>query len=198
MADRYTVIDLYEDFGRPGRNGSEQLLRYIQRKTRNEAVALDIVGTLWFRAAQRGEQGFEGRGKGKAWLYKVATNLAYDYGRSRKTDFLEYCAPWGERGDLEDSRGSGEVAYSDEAEYPGPSPEDALLDLHDEAAVLAVLSLAGVQSRPVLHRRAAGQKLAEIAEDMNMPLSAVKARFYRGKAKLIETLVRICLEDEPH
>lgn len=184
MPGHYTASDLFEEFGRPGREGREALVRYIQGKTRNEAAALDIESTLWFRASQHG-QGWAGRAPGKSWLYTVAKNLVIDYKRGCRTDLLAHCDTV-----IDTNREDEDGEWQDGVEpiYPGDSPYEIISHAQENAMVLALFMLVEPLYRAVLVRRFAGQTLAEIAEDMDMPRSAVKARFYRGRARLLEAI----------
>lgn len=184
MPGQYTATDLYEEFGRPGRPGREALIRHIQGKTRNEAAALDIESTLWFRASQH-EEGWAGKAPGKSWLYTVANRLVIDYVRGCRTDLLAQSAFVI---DTDSEYEDGEWQDSIEPVYPGESPVETVLNAEESIRVSALLMLVDPIYRTVLTRRVAGQTLPEIAEDMNMPLSAVKARFYRGKTKLSEAM----------
>jgi RNA polymerase sigma factor (sigma-70 family) len=190
MPGHCTAADLFEEFGIPGRRGREALLRHIQGKTRNEAAALDIEGVLWFRASQH-EKGFPGRAPGKSWLYTVANNLAVDYQRACRRDPLALC---GLSLDPDRENDDGEWQDGPEPFDPLQSPDKPIIDKEEEERVHALLLRIEPPYRAVLERRAEGQTLAEIAEAMNVSLSTVKARFYRGKIKLLEAMQTIEME----
>jgi RNA polymerase sigma factor (sigma-70 family) len=177
---------LYEEFGRPGRQSRETLILYIQGKTLNEAATLDIESTLWFRVCQH-EQGWTGRAPAKSWLYTVARNLVIDYMRGCKTDPLAKCAVVRDT-DREDEDEDGEWQDSLTPVDPAASPYESLSHAQEDAKVSDLLMLVAPLYRTVLKRRVEGDTLAEIAEDLDMPLSAVKARFYRGKTKLLAAI----------
>ena len=181
MPQQYSVTDLFVEFGEPGKSGREVLLRHIQRKTGNEADALEIEGDLWLRASKSGCT-FPTRAQGKAWLYIVANNLVVDLVRSR--DFLVQAkpAPISNSAHDEDESGVMEVPYGD-AEF---TPESILLANEDLENGIVDLAQIKVENLRVLLLYLTGKTLAQIAEETNTPLSSVKARYYRGRAELEE------------
>ena len=64
---------LYAQYG-------EGILRHVARMVRSDA-AQDLVQEAFLRAWQRAEQ-WDGRGTFKAWLYRIATNLALNHLRT--------------------------------------------------------------------------------------------------------------------
>lgn len=55
--------------------------RHLLHTVRNEAAADDLVQELFLRVWTRAEQ-WQGRGPFKAWLFRIATNLALNYLRT--------------------------------------------------------------------------------------------------------------------
>jgi RNA polymerase sigma-70 factor (ECF subfamily) len=66
-----TLFDRYE----------EMMHRHLVRFVRHDAPAQDLVQEVFLRVWTRGEQ-WDGRGTFKAWLYRVATNLALNHLRT--------------------------------------------------------------------------------------------------------------------
>jgi RNA polymerase sigma-70 factor (ECF subfamily) len=71
--DERAFEELYARYG-------EGLERHIARMVRSDA-AQDLVQEAFLRAWQRAEQ-WDGRGTFKAWLYRIATNLALNHLRT--------------------------------------------------------------------------------------------------------------------
>jgi RNA polymerase sigma-70 factor (ECF subfamily) len=65
---------LFERYG-------ELIRRHLARITRDDAAAQDLVQEVFLRVWTRAEQ-WDGRGPFKAWLYRIATNLALNHLRS--------------------------------------------------------------------------------------------------------------------
>ncbi len=183
-----------------------KIVQRIQSETGNDAasIAEDISSELWVRVLEHKDQ-FDNNGSVKSWLYTIAENLVKDYQRTR---FIREVDENGrvvrrkraERLDHLDKRdrktlgNAGVENPEDEADSPSfeprdccPSPQEWLLALEQEEAVDFILRRIDAPSRAVLEYRLQGMSLSEIAEKTNTPLSAVKARLYRGKSKLSET-----------
>ena len=56
----------------------EPILRHLLRFTRDDAAAQDLVQEVFLRVWTRAAQ-WDGRGAFKAWLYRIATNLALNH-----------------------------------------------------------------------------------------------------------------------
>jgi len=177
------------------------ILRHIRRKTPDDAIAEDIASELWVRVVDYAER-FENNGSVKAWLYKIADNLVSDFWEEtllpedgtkivrKRTESLSHLPKrdreiLGNRSVGKDEEDGPEYEPRDHC----PSPEAWLLALEQDEAVDVILRQIGEPSRAVLEYRLQGLSLSEIAEKTNTPLSAVKARFYRGKSKLSESAV---------
>ncbi len=183
----------------------QPILRHIRRKTPDDYTAEDLASELWCRVVGHADQ-FDNRGSVKAWLYKIADNLVIDF-RSKtllpenedkiprkRTERLNHLSKRDR--EILGNRGFGKEQDDSEDEADGPafqpndccpSPEEWLLALEQEEAVDVILRQIDTPSRAVLEYRLQGLSLNEIAEKTDTPLSAVKARLYRGKSKLLET-----------
>lgn len=193
MSTSYKTDELYAAYKAP-------ILRYLKWKLRNvlsetgdDAIAEDISSELWLRVLKHEGQ-FENKGSVKSWLYTIADNLVKDFWRDT---LIRYVDRYG------DTRTRPRM---DRLDYPpktsGEDPEDGkdspasnlpdarmeawLSGLEETDAADVILRQVDPPFRVVLKLRLQGFTLDEIAEKTNMPLSAVKARFYRGKARLLE------------
>lgn len=110
-----------------------------------------------------------------AWLYRIASNLVTDYYRARRpTATLDEGLP------LTD---------------PGPAPEEMVLRLDDQQAVMrAIQTLSPDQQDVVLMRFSGDMKLKEIAGILGKTEGAVKALMFRAlgslRGKLTESGVK--------
>ncbi len=60
---------------------SEAILRHLLSIVRSESVAQDLAQEVFLRLWTRADQ-WSGRGSFRAWLYRIATNLAFNHLRS--------------------------------------------------------------------------------------------------------------------
>jgi RNA polymerase sigma factor (sigma-70 family) len=75
---------------------TEMIRRHLIRIVRTEAVTQDLVQEVFLRVWTHAEQ-WDGRGSFKAWLYRIATNLALNYLRTvnrRREQSLEIVDQW--------------------------------------------------------------------------------------------------------
>ena len=164
-------------------------MKFIQGKTQNAAATLDIESELWARVCGN-QPVFSDRAPAKSWLYKVAGNLAVDYHRARCRDLLAIARTGAE--------GPVDIGFDF-------SPDDDIDDSPEAAALRADadlqrnIQLVGLMRRAQLDRQSidillrrltSDQSLEEIAEEINLPLSNVKARLYRAVDKLKEARAR--------
>lgn len=190
--------ELFKEFEKP-------ILRHLRRKTPDDASAEDLASELWVRVVDYADKFDGNKGSVKAWLYTIADNLISDFwdetllpknedGIPRKrTERLNHLR----KSDREilGNRGIGKDPDAENApEYDTvdrcPSPEEWLIALEQDESVDVILRQIDTPSRVVLKSRLQGMSLNEIAEKTNTPLSAVKARLYRGQAK-----ARMCRDE---
>ncbi len=121
----------------------EALARHVCAMVRSdadaEAVAQDLVQETFLRVWTRAEQ-WSGQGSFKAWLYRIATNLALNHLRSLRRHPAQPLpgedeGPWDEWSEEEDTRAPGwlvdAASYADAALGP-----DAVLEQSEERSRL--------------------------------------------------------------
>ena len=89
--DAHALETLFDRYG-------EMVHRHLVRLVRDSAAAQDLVQEVFLRVWTRAEQ-WNGRGAFKAWLYRIATNLALNHLRSirrRREQPLEMADTWSE------------------------------------------------------------------------------------------------------
>ena len=149
----------------------------IYRLIGSEEEARDLCQEAFLKA-YRGLGAFKGEARFSSWLYQIALNLCRDRMRRR--------------------RGRTLVSL-DALEADGQAPvlreEANALDLVEardlqQRVRAAVLALADDQREVIVLKEYEGLTFQEIAEVLDLPVSTVKTRLYRGLDRLRERLVR--------
>jgi RNA polymerase sigma-70 factor (ECF subfamily) len=124
-----------------------------------EDVAQDVFVRVWSRLSD-----FRSDGHFKAWLSRIATNMAIDAVRKRRPQV-----------DIEDLS----------LEAPGQGPEGAAMSRERADVVRAALMRLPVQSRTILVlREYQSLSYQEIADVLNVPLGTVKSRLSDARRRL--------------
>jgi RNA polymerase sigma-70 factor, ECF subfamily len=144
-----------------------RLLRYLLHLTGNRAVAEDLFQETWLRVLEKGHL-YDGRNRFVTWLMSIAHNVAIDHLRKRSPASLD------EMKDPEDGAPF-------EPPTTGPSPFDMAAAQQQQERFDAALEKVSPLFREVLVLRFQEQmKLEEIAKLVQIPVSTVKTRIYRG------------------
>jgi RNA polymerase sigma-70 factor (ECF subfamily) len=124
-----------------------------------------------FLKAYRGLAAFKREARFSSWLYQIATNLCRDRLRRRKArpqvslEALEEAGPW-----IPETR---------------PGADERLLERDlAEAVRRAVLALPEEQREVVILKEYQELTFLEIAQTLDVPVSTVKTRLYRGLVRL--------------
>ena len=129
-----------------------------------------------FLKAYRGLRSFKKDARFSSWLYQIALNVCRDRLRRR-------------RGRMHLSLDELDEEGHELAVRPGPSPLD-LAEARDisQRVARAVAALPDDQREIVVLKEYQGLTFAEIAEVLDVPLSTVKTRLYRGLVQLRQHL----------
>ena len=156
----------------------EMIRRHLAHIVRNEAAAQDLVQEVFLRVWTCAEQ-WDGRGAFKAWLYRIATNLAFNYLRSvrrRREQPLEA------------------LAAEDESEQdylpawmmdPSPGPDAAFESIERSERFRHLVQGLPEDKRDVLylvHQMEMGIQAA--AEELGIPEGTAKSRLHYAKKRL--------------
>jgi RNA polymerase sigma-70 factor (ECF subfamily) len=120
---------------------------------------------------------FKKEARFSSWLYQIALNVCRDRLRRRKSR---------PQVSLDELMEGGEVAP-----FRGPSPLD-LIEARDLSRMVAaaVESLPQEQREVIVLKEYQGLTFVEIAEALDVPISTVKTRLYRGLGQLRQRLER--------
>ncbi len=131
-----------------------------------------------FLKAYRSLSGFKGEARFSSWLYQIAINLCRDRLRRRKTRATV---------SLSELEEAGPVLIE-----PRPGAQEELIREDLAGAVRrAIQTLPAEQREILILKEYQGLTFAEIAQALDVPISTVKTRLYRGLGQL-----RLRLENE--
>jgi RNA polymerase sigma-70 factor, ECF subfamily len=155
-----------------------RLFRYLTYLTGNREVAEDLFQETWIRVLERGHR-YDGRSKFDTWLFTIARNLFIDRLRSQRVmvSIEEYT----------DSGAPGCMIGTRATDLS--SPFDLVSRCEAQGKLSGLMDRLPVASREALMLRFQEEfSLEEIATLMEVPISTVKSRIYRGIALLRESL----------
>lgn len=164
-----TLFDRYE----------EMLRRHLARIVRDDAATQDLLQETFLRVWTRAEQ-WDGRGTFKAWLYRIATNLAFNHLRSvrrRREQPLSVPNEW-----------------DDEEEYAipawlidalAPDPDAALESGEQRERLRRLVERLPEEKREVFHLvHEMEMSMRDAADELGIPEGTVKSRLYYAKRRL--------------
>jgi RNA polymerase sigma-70 factor (ECF subfamily) len=142
----------------------------------SEEEARDVAQEAFLKA-YRAIGGFKREARFSSWLYQIATNLCRDRLRRRRTRATVSLEEMEETG--------GAIAET------RPGVDERLLQ-DDLARVVrrAIEALAEEQREVLILKEYEGLTFLEIAQALDVPVSTVKTRLYRGLAQLRQRLER--------
>jgi RNA polymerase sigma-70 factor (ECF subfamily) len=166
---------LFEQYG-------EMIRRHLARMAGDSAVAQDLLQETFLRVWTRAAQ-WDGRGSFKAWLYRIATNLALNHLRSvrrRKEQPLGIAGEWDDAADEYVSPAWAIDAYT-------PEPEDVLEMAERHARYRRLVNRLPDDKREVLRLvHEAEMSLQDAADELGIPEGTVKSRLYYAKQRLAQ------------
>ncbi len=136
----------------------------------SEDEARDVAQEAFFKA-YRGLAGFKHEARFSSWLYQIAVNLCRDRLRRRRTRAAV---------SLEELEASGPVLVEGR---PG-AQEDLIREDLASAVRRAIAELPPEQREVVILKEYQGLTFLEIAQALEVPVSTVKTRLYRGLGQL--------------
>jgi len=153
----------------------EQLVRrHLLRMLRDDSVAEDLTQEVFLQLWRKSDQ-WTGEGSLKAWLVRIATNLALNYFRSvrrRRERPLETSQPAGQ-----DDDESLVPSWMIDASTLGP---DEVFELAEQREILAGLLNGLSEDKREMLRMVHNDQMnyAEVAQAMGIPLGTVKSRMH--------------------
>ncbi len=152
------------------------IYRYIYRHIGHDCAAEDLTGEVFQRLLEALERGAGPERNIQAWLYRVAYNLIID--DSRRQSYRQH------------------EALDEQMPHDQPGIENAAHQaIMARAARRALEKLTLKQRSVIILRFLEGMSLAETAEVMKLPISAIKALQQRGLAGLRRHLKPVAMEE---
>jgi RNA polymerase sigma-70 factor (ECF subfamily) len=151
------------DWGEVYRGSFEELVRFLHRKVWDAERARDLAQEVFVRALRHEPE------NPRAWLFRVATNLARDEARMvlRRKRHLA-------------------LLRSETEEERVPGPEKLVLAEEEWAQVRAALGALSDRDREVLLLWDAGLNYREIAEVTELAAGAIGTTLARARRRLVE------------
>lgn len=182
-AEETSDEELFAAFARAGDEGAMSalvarhgavLLAFLAGWCEEREDALDLAQETWLRA-MRSPRAFRG-GSFRAWLLRIARNLAIDRLRRRRPE-LSLDAPAGPEDDAPPFAESVPDASS-------PPPDEVLAGQEEKAALLAAVRTLPAEQRDVLLLRIADIPFSEIAGRFGIPLNTALGRMHYAMKRL--------------
>ncbi|NOX35939.1 MAG: sigma-70 family RNA polymerase sigma factor [Calditrichaeota bacterium] len=173
-----TAVDfetLYRDYGR-------SVLNLVYRMTGDEEVARDLTQDIFYKIYTRLDE-FEGRSRIYTWIYRIAVNHVLNYlKRERRRKWVELL-------EKRTSEIFQEASERVEWKVPPESP-DARMERHQREAIIwqMIQQLPDKLKLPFVLHRYEQMSYKEIAEILELSVSAVEARIYRAGKQLVKKL----------
>lgn len=157
---------------------AETIRRHLKRIVDNEAAVQDVVQETFLRVWTRAEQ-WDGRGPFVGWLYRIATNLAFNYLRSirrRREQPLEAQPD-------EDQVGPGYLpAWIMD---PSPGPDAVFESMERRERFHRLVQGLPEDKREVLHLvHEMEMSIQAAAEELGIPEGTAKSRLHYAKKRL--------------
>jgi RNA polymerase sigma-70 factor (ECF subfamily) len=145
-----------------------RLFRYLLYLTSHRERAEDFFQETWIRVLERGHQ-YDGKSKFESWLFTISRNLVIDWQRQKKMQSLDT---------LTDPAQEQPLQFAD---THNPSPLHLAMSGQKGSQIRASLEQIAIIYREVVVLRFHEElQIDEIAKVMNLPVSTVKTRLYRG------------------
>lgn len=165
------------DWGEVYRGSYRELVRFLHRKVWDEERAHDLAQEAFTRAL-----GHEPENP-RAWVFKVATNLARDEARTvvRRKRHLTLLK-----------------SDAEAATRPAPTPAEELAEKEEQERVRLALEALGDRDREVLLLWDAGLDYGEIAEQTGLARGAIGTTLSRARKRLVESYEALEGENAAH
>lgn len=169
-----TFEEIYNIYG-------ERILNLAYRFIQQEEVARDLTQDVFLKVYENLDY-FNHQSKLYTWIYRIAINHFLNYlKKDRKSKWFELMDE--KIGDLLQREGRTTFFTS------LPPPDHVLEKKEREKLILKIVSTLPVKYRaPLILQRYEGMSYQEIADTLNISISAIETRIHRAKKLLIQKL----------
>ncbi len=172
--DAYAFKTLFERY-------EGMIHRHLVRIVHDGPAAQDLLQEVFLRVWTRAEQ-WNGSGSFKAWLYRIATNLALNHLRSvrrRREQPLDVRDNW------DDDEDDGVPAWMMDASVLGP---DRAMELTERRQLLRRLVERLPEEKREVFRLVHEMEMSmrDVADELGIPEGTVKSRLYYAKKHLAQ------------
>jgi len=162
---------------------AEMIRRHLARIVDNAAAAQDLMQETFLRVWTRAEQ-WDGRGSFAGWLYRIATNLAFNHLRSVRRRREQPLEIQDDEGDAE-SEGERNLLPFWVADDSTPSPDAAMEQAERREQVQRLVASLPQDKREVLilvHEME--MSIHDAADELGIPEGTAKSRLHYAKKRL--------------
>jgi len=166
----------FEEFVRIYQNRVLNLIySYVRSRQDAEELAQDVFVKIWNQA-----RSFKGRSKVSTWVFRIAVNLTINYLKRKKIPLTSLDKPLSEEGRIMLEQVSG----------PKNLQSDFLLEQKALQSIIetAMENLPPAQKTAFILSKYEKHSYKEIAEIMNLSISAVESLLFRAKQNLRKSL----------
>lgn len=170
-----------EAFGMLVEQYQDNIYGYVFRMLHDPEEAEDVAQEVFIRAYQN-LAGFRETASFKTWLYRIATNLAIDAARARKSRRAETFSL-----DEPVATDEGELQRQVPADRPGPAGLAESSELQQLVAA-AIAQLSAKLRTVITLYDIEGLSYKEIAEVLGCPVGTIKSRLFNARNQLRDEL----------
>lgn len=150
----------------------KEIFAYTYKQLFDQQLAMDLTQEIFIRTLQTITHFDENKASFRTWLYRIASNHCTDYFRSKAFQMAK------------------QIDVVEQVEMRG---EDAVLKevLHKQQLLEIQQALATVdelERQIVLGKLVDDLKFQQLADDLHVPLSTVKTKYYKGIKQLKQKL----------
>lgn len=172
----------------------EIIRRHLLRIVREEAAAQDLLQECFLRVWTRADQ-WDGRGSFKAWLYRIATNLALNHLRSlrrRREQPLSIPNPW----DDDDEEHTVPAWMVDDSAL---GPDQTLVQAERAEQVRRLVERLPEKKRAVFRLvHEMEMSIQDAADELGIAPGTVKSRLYYARKHLAQAWQEIETAEEEY
>lgn len=156
---------------------------HIIRIVRDPVVAEDLVQEVFLRVWTRADQ-WDGRGKVKSWIYRIATNLSLNHKRAMKRRPQQQLEP--QVNDMQDEESQAPGWLIDTSAL---TPEALLEDTEQQQLLWQLINELPTDKREVFQMVYDDEMdLHSVASTLDIPEGTVKSRLYHSRKHLRKQL----------